>query len=66
MEPPDILVRAAGETDLEAINAIHNPEIEHGTATWDTVPWTIEWLAAYEGWRTTGQWTASGRHLERA
>jgi len=31
-----------------------------------TVPWTIEWLAAYEGWRTTGQWTASGRHSERA
>lgn len=27
-----------------------------------TVPWTIEWLAAYEGWRTTGQWTASGCH----
>lgn len=29
-----------------------------------TVPWTIEWLAAYEGWRATGQWTASGRHVE--
>lgn len=30
------------------------------------VPWTIEWLAAYEGWRATGVWTASGRHLEPA
>lgn len=29
-----------------------------------TVPWTIEWLAAYEGWRATGEWTASGRHVE--
>ena len=31
-----------------------------------TVPWTIEWLAAYEGWRATGHWTASGRHVEQA
>jgi hypothetical protein len=31
-----------------------------------TVPWAIEWLAAYEGWRATGQWTASGRHAETA
>jgi hypothetical protein len=31
-----------------------------------TVPWTIEWLAAYEGWRATGKWTASGRHVEAA
>jgi hypothetical protein len=29
-----------------------------------TVPWIIEWLAAYEGWRATGQWTASGRHVD--
>ncbi|GAB5377848.1 MAG: hypothetical protein AcusKO_43100 [Acuticoccus sp.] len=31
-----------------------------------TVPWAIEWLAAYEGWRATGRWTASGRHVEDA
>lgn len=31
-----------------------------------TVPWSIEWLAAYEGWRATGKWTASGRHVEAA
>lgn len=31
-----------------------------------TVPWTIEWLAAYEGWRATGTWSASGRHVEPA
>ena len=29
-----------------------------------TVPWIIDWLAAYEGWRATGVWTASGRHVE--
>lgn len=29
-----------------------------------TVPWTIDWLAAYEGWRATGAWTAPGRHVE--
>lgn len=29
-----------------------------------TIPWSIEWLAAYEGWRATGKWTASGRHVE--
>jgi hypothetical protein len=29
-----------------------------------TAPWIIEWLAAYEGWRATGQWTASGRHVD--
>jgi hypothetical protein len=29
-----------------------------------TVPWTIDWLAAYEGWRATGRWKATGRHVE--
>jgi hypothetical protein len=29
-----------------------------------TVPWTIDWLASYEGWRATGEWTGGGRHLE--
>ena len=31
-----------------------------------TVPWAVDWLAAYEGWRATGSWTASGRHVELA
>lgn len=30
-----------------------------------TAPWTIDWLAAYEGWRATGRWTATGKHVER-
>lgn len=28
------------------------------------VPWTIDWLASYEGWRATGEWTGGGRHPE--
>lgn len=31
-----------------------------------TVPWITDWLAAYEGWRATGEWTGTGRHVERA
>ena len=26
------------------------------------VPWTIDWLACYEGWLATGVWTGGGRH----
>jgi hypothetical protein len=29
------------------------------------VPWTVEWLAAYEGWRATGEWRAGGHNTER-
>lgn len=28
------------------------------------VPWTIDWLASYEGWLATGEWTGGGRHPE--
>jgi hypothetical protein len=27
-----------------------------------TVPWTIDWLACYEGWRATGVWYGGGNH----
>lgn len=26
-----------------------------------TLPWTIDWLASYEGWLATGEWTGGGR-----
>lgn len=42
MELPELLIRPATPADLEAINRIHNPEILHGTATWDVEPWTLE------------------------
>lgn len=25
------------------------------------IPWTIDWLASYEGWLATGEWTGGGR-----
>lgn len=28
------------------------------------VPWTIDWLACYEGWLATGKWMGGGRHPE--
>ena len=28
------------------------------------VPWTIDWLACYEGWLATGEWAGGGRHPE--
>jgi hypothetical protein len=27
-----------------------------------TVPYATDWLACYEGWRATGEWTGGGRH----
>lgn len=27
-----------------------------------TVPWTVDWLACYEGWEATGEWHGGGRH----
>lgn len=27
-----------------------------------TIPWTLDWLGCYEGWRATGEWTGGGRH----
>ncbi|WP_245493490.1 MULTISPECIES: hypothetical protein [unclassified Mesorhizobium] len=30
-----------------------------------TVPWAIDWLTSYEGWRATGTWTGTGKHIEQ-
>jgi phosphinothricin acetyltransferase len=45
--PAALNVRHAVLTDMEAINAIYNHEIVHGTATWDTEPWTMAQRAAW-------------------
>lgn len=29
-----------------------------------TVPFAIDWLACYEGWRVTGEWSGGGRHAQ--
>ncbi len=51
MTPDDITIRYAEERDLEAINALYNEEVEHGVATFDLEPWTLErrreWLAEH-------------------
>lgn len=47
-----VRIRRAEGRDLEAINRIYNAEIEEGTATWDTAPWTMEqrraWFAGHD------------------
>ncbi|MGI4763798.1 MAG: hypothetical protein ACRYGP_01830 [Janthinobacterium lividum] len=43
---------------------------DHETLEWTpfrllaetTLPWSLDWLACYEGWRATGEWTGGGRH----
>jgi hypothetical protein len=43
---------------------------DHETGEWSpfdlladtTIPWVVDWLACYEGWRATGKWTGGGRH----
>jgi hypothetical protein len=43
---------------------------DHETSEWTpidlladtTIPWTIDWLTCYEGWRATGEWAGGGRH----
>jgi len=42
MDPLALTIRPATIADCPAINRIHEPEVLHGTATWDTVPWTLE------------------------
>ena len=38
-------------------------EWDYSYSVSDTIaPWTIEWLACYEGWLATGEWTGGGRH----
>ena len=48
----ELSVRPATGADLEAINRIHGPEVLHGTATWDTEPWTLdqrrEWFSHHD------------------
>ena len=34
----------------------------HRSVAGTIIPWTIDWLACYEGWLATGEWTGGGRH----
>jgi phosphinothricin acetyltransferase len=40
-------IRRARSGDLEAINIIYNHEVEHGVATWDLEPWTLQERVAW-------------------
>ena len=60
-----MLIRDATFADLDAINAIYNHEVLHGTATWDYEPWPIErrreWFAARDATTPTLVTEADGR-----
>lgn len=57
-----VSIRPAVEEDLPALLAIYNYEVEHGTATYDLVPATLEerraWMAAHD----TGEAALTGTH----
>ena len=46
---------------------------DHETGEWTpwrllaetTIPWALDWLACYEGWRATGEWAGGGRHADQ-
>jgi len=63
---PHVYYGPAGEVTLCLLDSEAKDWSPMDLVAETTVPWTIEWLAAYEGWRATGTWTASGRHVERA
>lgn len=58
-----------GRGDLDVVLCMFDP----GSDEWSpgmrlaetTVPWAVDWLASYEGWRATGEWTGGGKHLEQ-
>ncbi|GJD87294.1 hypothetical protein BHAOGJBA_0794 [Methylobacterium hispanicum] len=43
---------------------------DHETGEWTpfrllaetTIPWALDWLGCYEGWRASGEWSGGGRH----
>jgi L-amino acid N-acyltransferase YncA len=57
-----VSIRPAVEEDLPALLAIYNYEVEHGTATYDLAPATLEerraWMAAHD----TGDAALTGTH----
>ena len=56
-----------GSGPLDVVMCLFDPDSEEWSPAMalaeTTVPWAIDWLAAYEGWRATGKWTATGKHL---
>ena len=56
-----------GDGSLDVVLCMFDPESREWSPSMrlaeTTVPWTIDWLASYEGWRATGEWVGGGRHL---
>lgn len=75
---PQLLIRPGDpEGDLphvywlsptDPILCLFDPETSewtpHDLLSKTTVPYAIDWLACYEGWRATGSWTGGGRHAQ--
>lgn len=59
-----------GENALDVILCMFDPDSEEWSPTESiahtTVPFTIDWITSYEGWRATGEWTSTGKHLENS
>jgi hypothetical protein len=56
-----------GDGPLDVVLCLFDPDADEWSPALSlaetTVPWAIDWLAAYEGWRATGRWTATGKHV---
>ena len=57
-----------GDGPLDVILCMFDPDSDEWSTSSSlaetTIPWAADWLASYEGWRTTGEWTGGGRHLD--
>lgn len=57
-----------GDGALDVVLCMFDPDSDEWspmmTVAETTVPWTIDWLTSYEGWRATGEWTGGGKHVE--
>jgi hypothetical protein len=58
-----------GDDPLDVVLCMFDPDSDEWspmmTIAETTVPWTIDWLTSYEGWRATGDWTGGGKHLSQ-
>ena len=58
-----------GDDPLDVVLCMFDPDSDEWsplmTIAETTVPWAIDWITSYEGWRATGKWTSGGKHLEK-
>jgi hypothetical protein len=55
-----------GDGPLDVVLCMFDPEADEWSPCMSladtTIPWTVDWIASYEGWRAAGRWTGGGRH----